>query len=285
MGTQRPILGPVSRSGGGRGHIEERKNGTFRAIVSAGIDPVTGRRRVLKETVPSRKQAKVALTRLLNQVDEQRHPRSTVTLRQVIAMWLEVAEHGRKTRQRFYAQLRRCRDITCGGRLRAGHECKALANSSIRQIHFILRPKLARDAFLFSRPPDLSAALKPDSVTQRYRRLAARNHLRSTRLDSLWHYSATELLAAGVDVRTVAGRLGRGSGGSTTLRFYAARVDEADRRTANTIAGIVPRPDPLRRTPRNPYELLTAELRSAIESGPIACARARAKGGTALKKP
>ncbi len=144
MGTQRPILGPVSRSGGGRGHIEERKNGTFRAIVSAGIDPVTGRRRVLKETVPSRKQAKVALTRLLNQVDEQRHPRSTVTLRQVIAMWLEVAEHGRKTRQRFYAQLRRCRDITCGGRLRAGHECKALANSSIRQIHFILRPTRAR---------------------------------------------------------------------------------------------------------------------------------------------
>src|SRR5262249_2388098 len=32
------------------------------------------------------------------------------------------------------------------------------------------------------------------------------------------HYSATELVAAGVDVRTVAGRLGQSGGGTTTLR-------------------------------------------------------------------
>jgi hypothetical protein len=36
-------------------------------------------------------------------------------------------------------------------------------------------------------------------------------------MHSLRHYSATELIAAGVDVRTVAGRLGHGSGGATTL--------------------------------------------------------------------
>jgi integrase len=41
-----------------------------------------------------------------------------------------------------------------------------------------------------------------------YRRMAIRLKLRSTRLHSLRHYSATELLAAGVDLRTVAGRLG-----------------------------------------------------------------------------
>src|SRR4051794_13467251 len=39
---------------------------------------------------------------------------------------------------------------------------------------------------------------------------------------ALRHYSATELLAAGVDLRTVAGRLGHGGGGATTLRVYAA---------------------------------------------------------------
>jgi integrase len=41
-------------------------------------------------------------------------------------------------------------------------------------------------------------------------------------LHALRHYSATELLAAGVDLRTVAGRLGHAGGGTTTLRVYAA---------------------------------------------------------------
>jgi hypothetical protein len=43
-------------------------------------------------------------------------------------------------------------------------------------------------------------------------------------LHQLRHYSATELIAAGVDVRAVAGRLGNGGGGSTTLRAYTACV-------------------------------------------------------------
>lgn len=40
----------------------------------------------------------------------------------------------------------------------------------------------------------------------------------------LRHFSATELLAAGADLRTVAGRLGHGAGGATTLRGYAHPV-------------------------------------------------------------
>jgi len=52
--------------------------------------------------------------------------------------------------------------------------------------------------------------------------MATKLKLRSTRLHSLCHYSATELVAAGVDLRTVAGRFGHGSGGATTLRVYAA---------------------------------------------------------------
>ena len=43
-----------------------------------------------------------------------------------------------------------------------------------------------------------------------------------TTAHKLRHYSATELIAGGVDVRTVAGRLGHGGGGTTTLRVYAA---------------------------------------------------------------
>jgi len=52
--------------------------------------------------------------------------------------------------------------------------------------------------------------------------MATKLKLRSTRLHSLRHYSATELVAAGVDLRTVAGRLGHGSSGATTLKVYAA---------------------------------------------------------------
>jgi hypothetical protein len=129
---------------------------------------------------------------------------------------------------------------------------------------------LARDAFVFSGGPDFSTPLLPDTATQRYRRMAKRLGLRSTRLHALRHYSATELLMAGVDLRTVAGRLGHGSGGATTLRFYAAWVDEADRHAADAIASAMPRPNPGRRELlRNPYEMLAAKLRAAIESGQL----------------
>jgi integrase len=99
---------------------------------------------------------------------------------------------------------------------------------------------IAPDAYLFSLDPDCSHPLVPDSVTQRYERLVARLGIDST-LHKLRHYNATELLAAGVDLRTVAGRLGHGRGGATTLRVYAAWVDQADRRAAETLAGRLPR--------------------------------------------
>jgi len=53
---------------------------------------------------------------------------------------------------------------------------------------------------------------------------------------TLGRHSATELLTAGVDLRTVAGRLGHGGGGATTLRVYAAWVGESDRRAGGCIA-------------------------------------------------
>jgi site-specific recombinase XerD len=43
-----------------------------------------------------------------------------------------------------------------------------------------------------------------------------------TTLKNLRHYSATELINAGVDVRTVVGRLAHGGGGATTPRVYTA---------------------------------------------------------------
>ena len=82
-------------------------------------------------------------------------------------------------------------------------------------------------------------AARPSSVSQRYSRLAARLGI-ETHLHCLRHYSATELIAAGVDVRTVAGRLGHSGGGTTTLRVYAAWHAEADQRAAAGLAGRAP---------------------------------------------
>jgi integrase len=83
--------------------------------------------------------------------------------------------------------------------------------------------------------PDCSVQTQPNTVTQRHCRMVRRISL-DTHPHELRHYSATELIAAGVDPRTVAGRLGLGGGGSTTLRTYSARIVEADQRAAGALA-------------------------------------------------
>jgi integrase len=129
---------------------------------------------------------------------------------------------------------------------------------------------LARDAYVFSLSPDGSTPYKPRLVSQRYRRLAKSLQLRSTRFHSRRHYSATELIAAGVDVRTVAGRLGQSGGGTTTLRVYADWVVAADQRAAATMAGIIPQPVVAPHGPRGPYEVIAAELRTQVVAGQFA---------------
>jgi integrase len=96
--------------------------------------------------------------------------------------------------------------------------------------------------------------------------MAIRLRMRSTRLHALRHYSATELLAAGVDLRTVAGRLGHGDG-TTTLRTYAAWVAEADRRAAEQMAEIMPVVTPLPPKPPGPYQTIADARREDIRSG------------------
>jgi hypothetical protein len=107
-----------------------------------GTDPVTGRRHDLVEVIPpgpkAAAQAEAARTRLLNQVDERRNPRTNATVDQMLDKYFEVVDlelntvttyrgyadkHIRpligKVRvgaldedvfDSFYAELRRCRD-------------------------------------------------------------------------------------------------------------------------------------------------------------------------------
>jgi integrase len=97
------------------------------------------------------------------------------------------------------------------------------------------------DAFLFTLSPDGSSPLKPGTATQRYDRMASRLGITTT-LHKLRHYSATELIGAGVDIRTIAGRLGHGGGGTTTLKVYAAWVSEANQRAATALGSRMKRP-------------------------------------------
>ncbi len=411
-----------------RGHIAELPSGSFRAVVYAGTDPITGKMRQLRETAKTYDEAKKALTKLQRQVDEQKHPKSNITVGQAVEQWLEIADLQTTTRERyddlvrlyvtptlghlqagkldaellerFYARLQRCREL-CTGRPRAGHVCRPLSSSTTRKVHYILRGALDRavrwrhlgvnpaamaeapapskaepdppsaaeaaellneawrdpewglllwltmltgprrgeisalrwrhvdfgravlwverstsqtragvhdkatktnhkrrialdpatvellrahhdlwthrchalgcelglDAYVFSTAPDGATPYPPRSISQRYRRLATRLGLRSKRLHSLRHYSATELVAAGVDVRTVAGRLGHGSGGATTLKVYAAWVEDADRRAATTMSSLIPKPTPSR--PMRPYEIIAASLREQIGRGEL----------------
>ena len=99
-------------------------------------------------------------------------------------------------------------------------------------------------------------------------------------LHQLRHYSATELIAAGVDVRTVAGRLGHSGGGTTTLKVYSAWRSEADQRAAGSLGMRMPAL-PMEMDPgtpltgpsldddedASPYRRITADLRGGIACG------------------
>lgn len=149
------------------------------------------------------------------------------------------------------------------------HKARAHARAEALQL------ELADDSFVFSLAPDGSTHLIPDSVTQRYSKLANRLGIKTT-LHKLRHYSATELIAAGVDIRTVAGRLGHGGGGTTTLRAYTAWVSESDQRAAGSLAsrmpirpGAAPAPAIIltELDPTSPYERIAVDLRTRIMEG------------------
>ena len=89
---------------------------------------------------------------------------------------------------------------------------------------------LAADAYVFSHVPDGSAPINPDGITHRFRRLARRLGVRC-RLHDLRHFMVTQLVAGGVDWRTVAGRAGHADG-HMTLATYAHFQQAQDRQAA-----------------------------------------------------
>jgi integrase len=86
---------------------------------------------------------------------------------------------------------------------------------------------LSPDGAVFPRRPD-GSPWSPNDATKAFIRLRKAVGLPEVRLHDLRHFSATRLLAAGVPVRTVSGRLGHATA-STTLSVYAHFVEQSDR--------------------------------------------------------
>ena len=95
--------------------------------------------------------------------------------------------------------------------------------------------ELPASAFVFTHDPLGEAPWDPNWVTKKVAEIARAAGVAMT-VKSLRHYSASQLLAGGIDLRNTAARLGHGGGGATTLRHYADPVSEVDRRAAAYLA-------------------------------------------------
>lgn len=98
--------------------------------------------------------------------------------------------------------------------------------------------RLDGDGYVFSTDPASRSPWRPDLASHRFARLRARAGLDRVRLHDLRHAMATQLLAGGVDVRTVSGRLGHRRT-STTLDRYAHFVPAADRAAADVMGRLL----------------------------------------------
>jgi integrase len=96
---------------------------------------------------------------------------------------------------------------------------------------------LPPEAYVFARSPDGSAAISPDGVSHRFQELAAQLGVRA-RLHDLRHFMVTQLVAGGVDWRTVSGRAGHADG-HMTLATYAHFQQAQDRHAAEFMESLL----------------------------------------------
>jgi integrase len=103
--------------------------------------------------------------------------------------------------------------------------------------------RLRRDAFVFSDHPEGAEPWRPDSTSRRFARLMKQLRMPYT-LHCLRHYHVTELLTGGVDVETVARRVGDDP--QTIYRVYSHFRPSADTRAATLIGSRLNTKPPLK---------------------------------------
>jgi integrase len=117
-------------------------------------------------------------------------------------------------------------------------ECLAQHRERVEERARLCEVALEADGYVFTSSVDGSRPFHPDTITGGFRRLCERAGLKDVRLHDLRHLHATQLLAAGVPVRTVSGRLGHADA-ATTLNVYAHFLEASDREAATVIAGLL----------------------------------------------
>lgn len=98
--------------------------------------------------------------------------------------------------------------------------------------------KFSRNNFVFASSLDGSVPWRPHRVTLAFKRLCNELGISGVRLHDLRHFTATQMLASGVPVKTVAGRLGHANA-ATTLNVYAHALESSDAEAAHLIGRIL----------------------------------------------
>jgi integrase len=94
------------------------------------------------------------------------------------------------------------------------------------------------DAFVFSPAAAGRRPWRPDGISLAFRRFRNEVGLRGVRLHDLRHAAATQMLAAGIPVRTVAGRLGHANA-TTTLNVYGHWLAASDQEAAVVLGDLL----------------------------------------------
>ena len=110
--------------------------------------------------------------------------------------------------------------------------------------------KLPDKAFVFSDSPDGGTPWRPNRVTHAFMRVCDDIGISGVRLHDLRHFAATRLLAAGVPVNTVAGRLGHANA-ATTLNVYAHFFESSDESAAQVLGSLLDGPKRKTRTTKS----------------------------------
>ena len=97
--------------------------------------------------------------------------------------------------------------------------------------------EVVEDPYIFASDPTGAAPWHPDWPTHAFAFICKSLSL-DFHLHQLRHFTATQLIAAGVDIRTVSGRLGH-SDPTVTLRVYSHVVESADLRATEIMSGLL----------------------------------------------
>jgi integrase len=106
----------------------------------------------------------------------------------------------------------------------------------------VVGAELAVDAYVWSQDAEHDTPWRPGRVTGAFMTARDSAGMPHVQLKDLRHFATTQMLAAGVDVRTAAGRQGHDP--AMTLRVYGHRIQPRDQAAAQILGALLATPQP-----------------------------------------